>query len=413
MKSVVLTLLFVLSGGILYAQSNFRSGYIITSANDTITGLIDYRTDQMNALNCTFKKSETSPEEQYTPGQIAGFRFTEDGKFYVSHEIVLNGITQLVFLEYMVQGMMNLYFYADKITDLNYYIFENRDGEMKYVTKKPDEIIETPSKLLVKKDLQYKRDIILLFHTVPDLVEEAKKIDFTQESMIAIVKDYHDLTCKTGEACIVFEGAPDKKYWRFKFSAYAGIYMLSASFRLSDMYHPLQNNLMMPAVGLQINVYIPRLSKSLSTQFDFSISYGNNRTGYSYLRRLPSGIFELEKKYIDYKIYAGFLQMSEKYTYHKGIVRPFVEVGVGFMVELEPRPYNDSAPKIWRSEEEFGNMLESRPYDSSFVTGVLHGGVGLNFQITANSAIFLSVTCDILLRTISGYIPALKLGYTF
>ena len=164
MRAILLSLLLVLSWTTLHAQFNFRSGYIITNKNDTIVGLIDYRTDQMNALKCAFKKAKTSPVETYSPGQITGFRFTEDGKYYVSGEIASS--TAIVFLEYIVQGIMSLYFYADRITGLDYYIFEDQDGKKSYITKRPDEINEFDGKLMLKQDMQYKAVVPIIFAEV-------------------------------------------------------------------------------------------------------------------------------------------------------------------------------------------------------------------------------------------------------
>lgn len=39
---------------ILYAQENFRPGYVITNENDTIYGIINFRTAEQNARVCSF-----------------------------------------------------------------------------------------------------------------------------------------------------------------------------------------------------------------------------------------------------------------------------------------------------------------------------------------------------------------------
>jgi len=372
MKPLLLTLLSVLSCGILYAQSNFKHGYVITNSNDTIAGLIDFRTDQINALACTFKRTETSPVETYFPGQIAGYRFTEEGKFYISREIVLNVVTlQWVFLEYLVQGMMNLYFYADKASNLDYYIFEDQDGNLSYVTRRPDEIIKRGGKYFNQKDIQYKYEIVKLLDDLPELKEKASNIEFKQRAMISLVKDYHSLTCTTGEDCVVFEGKPDKNYWKFKFSAYAGMYMFSPSTQLPNM----------PAVGVQMNVSASRFSKAVSAQFGVSIAYKEEM---EWKRPWQSGGMVFSGTYP--ARYAGFLHIGAKYAHYKGRVRPFVEGGIT-------------------------NMLMFSPIELIYWT--FQVGTGLNFQVGSDSFIFLSLACDSPIYAISGLIPSLKLGFTF
>jgi hypothetical protein len=49
----------------------------------------------MNSKTCRFKKelaNETA--EMYVPGQITGYRFSEEGKFYVTRSIEINGQKQ-------------------------------------------------------------------------------------------------------------------------------------------------------------------------------------------------------------------------------------------------------------------------------------------------------------------------------
>ena len=145
MKKYLLTSILLFSFILtVHAQSNYSSGYIITNDQDTIFGLIDYRTDKMNALTCHFKKDLTSAEQTYLPGQIFGYRFTDAGKFYISKFVTINSIQQKVFLEYLLQGIMNLYYYCDESDAeyLNYYFFENENGEVVSITKHPDKIIK-------------------------------------------------------------------------------------------------------------------------------------------------------------------------------------------------------------------------------------------------------------------------------
>jgi len=401
-------LLLVLSYGILHAQSNFRPGYIITNENDTIIGLVDYRTDQMNALTCSFKKTETSSVKTYLPGNIAGFRFTEDGKFYVSRGIVINNTPVKVFLEYLIKGMMNLYFYSDVATKFDYYIFETQNGEMQYITKRPDEIQKMGgdkflnTKYFLVKDIRYKSDVKNIFEDIPELEKETKDIHFSHDAMISVTKNYHNLTCTTGEPCIEFVTKPDKRYIKCKFSIYGGVFPSTTD----GIFH------FFPIIGGQVNFSIPRADKSLSISLDLSW------TGHP----LPiSNPIKPERVYLGFalKQSALSLMMGIRYTYHKGIIRPFVEGGVLFAYTKRDIIYN----YIGWVEETGSNgetyMVERILYDSSnklsFSIG-LNSFAGVNFKVGRDSFIFLSAgfiyAKNYLCQDIQFY-PRLTLGYTF
>lgn len=164
------------------AQSNYKRGYIITNDNDSIAGWIDFRTDKMNQKQCKFKPSEQEKETIYLPGEIAGYRFTDEGNYYVSRDIEINEELQKVFLEYMVQGMMNLYSYYD---GQQYFFFEDAAGKMTMVTKKPDEIKD--SKYF--EDKKYKGVLLYMFKDYAPVGDVVKKANFNQKSMIDIAKN--------------------------------------------------------------------------------------------------------------------------------------------------------------------------------------------------------------------------------
>lgn len=105
MKYIIILFLTFCTGISLYAQSNYKQGYIITNENDTINGLIDFRTDRANSNVCKFKKSEKSDEQVFHPGEILGYRFIKEMKYYVSRTVEIDKIKQTVFLEYLVQGI--------------------------------------------------------------------------------------------------------------------------------------------------------------------------------------------------------------------------------------------------------------------------------------------------------------------
>jgi hypothetical protein len=110
MKRIVFTLflLFTSSLTVLWAQVNPKPGYIITLGGDTLRGTIDYRTDGRNARVCLFCREGDTEFGRYSPADISGYRLTDNGAFYVSRRVPIDGEEKTLFLEYLIKGGVSL-----------------------------------------------------------------------------------------------------------------------------------------------------------------------------------------------------------------------------------------------------------------------------------------------------------------
>ena len=97
---------------ISYGQRDYKPGYIITNKNDTVHGFINLKSNYQNSRQCEFKRNIDQEPDTYLPFDIKGYR-VENSKFYVSKEVPLNDTTEKVFLEYLVEGIVNLYYLKD------------------------------------------------------------------------------------------------------------------------------------------------------------------------------------------------------------------------------------------------------------------------------------------------------------
>lgn len=104
------TLFFLAISFQLMAQNNVREGYIITLQGDTIHGQIDFRTSAMNSKRCVFKQNGESTFKTYLPEDISGYRFTNNGIYYISKLVdTKDEGKKMLFVEYILHGNMNLY----------------------------------------------------------------------------------------------------------------------------------------------------------------------------------------------------------------------------------------------------------------------------------------------------------------
>jgi len=244
-----------------FAQSNFRRGFIITNEGDTVSGWIDFGTDAQNMHICNFRETEMGTTRTFFPGQIFGYRFYEEGKFYVSREIVINDEPRTVFLEFLLQGNMNLFYYIDvsQHKQTEYYFFENQSGRMIALTKRPDEIISTAGGITrVNRDFRYRGVIRYLFNEHESIAQQADKVEFNHQSMIDIARQYHNLTCPIGEESIVFEIKTDTNFIRTQFSIYSGAMIFADA-------QPIM-------IGGRVNISNPHTNRNLSFQSDLGFA---------------------------------------------------------------------------------------------------------------------------------------------
>jgi len=380
--SVLLVFSFITS---TYSQSNFKEGYLITNGNDTVYGLIDFRTDHSNSLVCKFKKDEKATEKVYIPGEIAGYRFINEGKYYVTRTVVIDNLKKTVFLEFLVQGLLNLYYIHE---GNGYYFFENKNGEMVSTTKVPDEIT-TDNKL--KTDIRYKGILSYIFKDDMPLAMKASEVNFNHESMIKCTIEYHDHMCDSGERCIIFENDYTKKFTKFDFSAYSGIELNDIKF---DNIH-LSNMLSLsPIVGVGLNISSPRLIKSMSILFDVTLSKIAGACDYTNSLTYSQFSFTAMKTE-----YSGGLE----YIYQKGKIRPSmnVEFSYRYLFNLN-RTIRDN------------NQIHEDEATTDYSSIGIKAGLGFDYQIKGNHFIIVRFLYS---RYENYYdlnnIYQLKLGYKF
>lgn len=329
--------IFLLLVPALYAQSNYRPGFIITLQKDTLYGEIDYRTDEMNARRCVFRSQDGSEEPvTYHPFDILGYRFTDDGKYYVSKNIELKyGVPKPVFLEYLLQGMKSLYYYEAE-NNIPVYFVEDNNRLVK---------IDAPklSKQIVRMQFKGQTDryIPSLHYAFKDCPSLASKIDrahFKRKDIIKIAKEYHYAMCTGNEDCIEFEAKEDKHFIQLDITPYIGViqYKVPSGSEIGLYSSPELSYL----AGVTLAVSNRRWMSSLSGCFDVSFS----RITSSAVRHWND-----DKSYTIYKHNGTMLsgKLGIRYTSPKGRVRPFVELGADISGMIDAKLQVDDKRTRW------------------------------------------------------------------
>lgn len=379
------------------AQSNYKKGYILTNNNDTINGLIDFRTDKSNSSICRFKSSSHATEQIFHPGEIKGYRLINERKYYVSHPITVDSVSMNVFLEFLVKGIKNLYFYPGEI---DYYFFENEDGRMIPLSKKTNQIVDYKFKI----DLKYRGILGYVFRDCDPVLKKVENVGLGRSSMIELTKRYHDEMCTSGEECLVFENDYKKKFTKINFSLYGGLQYIDYSFGREELILFESAKSIMPVIGSQINISNPRFIKSLSLQGDLSLSSIKGNTDFSATNSVYS-------KY-NFQALMASGKLGLKYTLNTPKVRPTIEAG-GVYQNLFKSSSSLYSEMVFTNKTFRTNQKDDKALPQSSFWG-LYCGIGLDYKLKNERFIFCRMTYE----TSTGYndkmkIAQLKIGYTF
>ena len=201
-KNIIVFLLTFFLYQEIKSQSNFQDGYILISQSDTLFGKIDNKYYYENSQFCDFLNIKSDSIIRFYPNNIFGYRFT-NGKYYVSKIIEFENKKELIFMEYLVHGLLDFYFYQDKMSNNHYYTakdtlslkelryineIRNIDGyQMNYTSKPYIGLL-----IYYTNDCQQMKDDIIGLNE-PD-----------HKNLIKFAKKYNDLICKD-KKCIIYE----------------------------------------------------------------------------------------------------------------------------------------------------------------------------------------------------------------
>ncbi|MFC7667878.1 hypothetical protein ACFQT0_11120 [Hymenobacter humi] len=122
--------LFLVSYGFLLsfahdaqAQTNFRPGYVLPLAGDTLHGEVDSREGRLNAQRARFRTSAEAPVTTYSPAELKGYGLTAENRHYRSLPVAVGGAaSKPYFLEILVDGPASLFFMRDSEQREMYYV---------------------------------------------------------------------------------------------------------------------------------------------------------------------------------------------------------------------------------------------------------------------------------------------------
>ncbi len=218
MKKLIIPVLLLLNS-CLFAQKDFRPGYVILNSGDTISGEIDFRDDKIMTKTCRFRENEQSETTEYSPGEIFGYRII-NGKYYISQELPEQGKT---FLEFLVDGKLSLYYRRDEEGADHFFI--KKEGDIVRELPIEKELVNIGDTVYTRQPTRLRGLLKSLTQEDPKLrsrIENIKAAD--QRFLVNLAVDYHDDVCPNEECIIYTKKIPKVKA---NFQPVAGITHLS------------------------------------------------------------------------------------------------------------------------------------------------------------------------------------------
>lgn len=298
------------------AQINLRQGLVITLQGDTIYGSIDYRSDHRNSNQCVFISDKSQQYQTYKPGEIYGYRFLDNGRFYVSKVIPQRGGEKdTLFLEFIVRAQLNLYFYGDKVYGNCCYI-ESEEGDLVPVMEE-----SVTNGIDVS---QRRKKLTPAFRTLaksPKATRMLWKKELNLSNVTQIIQTYNDEVCPDG-VCEIFEYKSKKtpKEDRIvRFVAAAGMDFMTMDFpKVLNKSHQLSTqrfDLVCPYVEVGADIYMDRIWKGpyflvrvnyrkANTEFHFPLGTIHRFEGNLYGAKVAIG-YQLKKWKVQPRVFVG------------------------------------------------------------------------------------------------------------
>lgn len=339
MKKVLLIFFALLSFLPLRAQTDFRPGYVVTYANDTLRGLIDYREGQKKYEACFFKRSPEATVEKFTAGAIQGYRFVHD-KFFASKNIKSHADTfKTVFAEVIVHGEVSLFRYND-----DFYV--SKDTSALYRLANEKQIGYSNGKRVMLESNRYIGVLNFLMSDCSAVKSGVQHAKLFERNLTELVEQYN--RCHTGKPTTYKSGVP---FMNASVGLLGGANVSHLSFGSgSSTDRPLGGTFqtsVTSAGGVFVDLSSPRVNQRIA--FHVGILYAHS-TYHSY--RSHRRLYLTDRDYITLEEKRFQIPLGIRYSFPEKKYTPYISGGlVG--------SFNISSDSQWIRETEVDHVVET------------------------------------------------------
>jgi hypothetical protein len=366
----------------LGAASLYSRGYVVDNKNDTIYGLLKLGNNTFNAQKCILKDSTNQNERIYSPEDINSYRFS-NGKYYVSMSLTLNEGTKKIFMEYLVKGIVDIYFYSD-VSGGRYFV-DKGDGILVEL-KNTKYTVQEDDKTYQRNKNEYIVILGQIFQESPKTCEELMRSELDYKSLTKLVVDYHTDMC-TSEKCVVYEKKSNPE--KLRFGLLVGLNSVSLTRgKMDDREESFRNlllsSLVYPSVGIFFELKFPYINNDLLFAHYEASFYQEILRGTSSLQTDNSTVTnEVKDSKFNFKN-----MLLVKYDLSRGKLCPFVETGFFAKFALSSKFELTRSMQYNNSTHVYsGSYNGTSPFLNNEIGPV--AGVGLKYKITDKQDVFI------------------------
>jgi hypothetical protein len=375
MKKIQLSIIIIfVFTKIVFSQSDFRKGFIITNENDTINGFINYREGIKKHKVCEFKLSEDRKVTSYFPKDINGYKFLND-KYFVTKEFTFeNNAKKKVFFEILVQGKVTLYKYLG-----DFFVEKYGEEYIKLTNEKT--LVNKGSAIFYKYSNRYIGILSYLLSDCKQLKEEINTLRFLEMELTDLIESYNN--CIEGPSVSFKENKP---WLKTSFGFLAGMNSSKISFKsnsprqeylTSDFDH--SNDIM---AGLFIDFLSPRINERISLHADL-FYLNTNYISYSEIHYTST----IERNDVKIDLKQLKIPLGLRYTFPDKKFTPFINMGVSYTYHIESSSW-------WIREVQRHNIIETFEEEALDVGSSqfgFWGGIGVKKDIVKKWAGFIEL----------------------
>ena len=314
-----------------WSQTDYRDGFIITNARDTLYGLVNYREGAKAYQSCDFKISKSQNAITYEPQNTIGYGFGND-KAFQSREISIKGKpSKVAFLEVIVRGLVSLYKFEDV-----YFIEKNGTGLQQLINETNEVFIDGKKRIM--KTNQYVGTINILLFDCVELRPKIPRIRLSEKALTNLIEDYN--RCK-GATGITFKA---KKAWtKTIIGATGGLNISQLSFPSNPGYEHLAGDFEIsksPTMGVSLDLLSPRISERIAFHGDFL--YLSSKY---YKYTLNDGGASIERNYVTIELKQVKIPIGIRYTFPRREFTSYFTAGISSTIHV-----NSSSKRVHEVE---------------------------------------------------------------
>ncbi|HAM99044.1 MAG TPA: hypothetical protein DCQ26_10585 [Marinilabiliales bacterium] len=374
MKQYILLglLSFILSTALL-GQNDFKPGYILKTTGDTVHGYINLRSNYLNGKECEFRPVLIGESSFYLPGQILSYR-VENTKMYVTKTVELDHKTQTLFMEFLVDGVIDLYYYKDL---QNEYYFVEKEGALYPLTNEERELIRDDVRYRQNSN-QYKGMLTFIFNDAPEIATKINRTPFEYKALINLTKDYHAMVCGN-EVCIDYT-----KSTYLKINLEPTIGYIHSSLGLETSKERSKDD--QPAIGLNLRFRPYKIKDSWNVLFGVNFSKNHFRKEFTSLLYVETEW--LSRIELDYQTLR--IPISVEYSFPTKKIQPVISLGftsVFLMNREHEARYINTFTLNGEVVQVDGGLIDT---DFRKFNIAVNAGVGLKYNIDENSSVYVT-----------------------